>query len=570
MKSICFGYFIVYGDLPLPRILKILPLLFAVASLGILSFPVGATTLITFDEVVAGSTAFGFDGSGDGTDDVVFTTTDPSGFNTIGPGPNQSYIEEPGLEGTTLLRTDLKVNFVGGATEYLSFGFALNSAVANNSYAVEFEIYDDSDNLIARKSEIAEFTNTSFGVSSFPEGKIELTFSGVASYAKFNITSEFGRYIIDNFEGEFSASPDIVNEIKVFDNSPYDGKIKTRGLPGIEATFGYSFSGTEISAEFVVRDNKTLADAAATRGFDHFNFVQLVTEYPGGILSGCLEDVSFLDPPSGGCTIPNIKADDLPFYYDEGDDWVGTEFYIGDRFLKGVDRSINELVDVGVTFDDQPFSPYASAESPMSFVLFPVGVYPDGTYETLVTEALFWTSDNNFFSGNVSVLNASRSNPIDDGLEETILYGGFVSFNELSPEQLALLKSTGFINTATVEAIIDINPGTLNLKSKGNWITTYIELPEGYSVEDIDVNSVILSKIDSSFLESLLYTDGPSEIGDYDENNIADLMVKFDRQGVISLLETTGDVVLTISGELLDGTTFDGTKTIKVIDKGKK
>ena len=32
----------------------------------------------------------------------------------------------------------------------------------------------------------------------------------------------------------------------------------------------------------------------------------------------------------------------------------------------------------------------------------------------------------------------------------------------------------------------------MNLKSNGELITTYIELPEGYNVSDIDVNSVQL------------------------------------------------------------------------------
>lgn len=416
------------------------------AFLSIYPVAVGATS-ITFDDVVSGSTAFGFDVDGDGINDVVFTTADPSGFNTAGPGPNQSYIREPGLEGTTLLKTDLKANFVEGATESLSFGFALNSSVSDSDYAAVFKIYDEGDRLLASTTKVGVFTGTPLGMSSFPEGRVDLTFSGVASYAKFGFTSQFGRYIIDNFEGEFGVSPDPVREITVFDNSPYDGEIATRGLPGIDATFGYSFSGTEISAEFIVRGNKTLEEAAASRGFDHFNFMQIVTDFPGGVLSGCLGDVPFNDAPKGGCLVPYIEADNLPFYYDEGEEWVGTDFYLGDRALKGIDRNANKLVDVGITFADQPFSPYASSESPMSFVLFPVGVYADSSYETLVTEALYWTSTNGIFGGSTG--NTTRANPIDDGLEETVLTGRFAPFSELSSEQRALLTSTGFIDTTT-------------------------------------------------------------------------------------------------------------------------
>ena len=41
-------------------------------------------------------------------------------------------------------------------------------------------------------------------------------------------------------------------------------------------------------------------------------------------------------------------------------------------------------------------------------------------------------------------------------------------------------------------AEVDIDPDTLNLTSKGNWITSLIWLPEDYSVADIDPNSVFL------------------------------------------------------------------------------
>jgi hypothetical protein len=45
-------------------------------------------------------------------------------------------------------------------------------------------------------------------------------------------------------------------------------------------------------------------------------------------------------------------------------------------------------------------------------------------------------------------------------------------------------------------------------------------------------------------------------------------MVKFDTQELIPLLEV-GDAELTVSGELIDGPMFEGSDTIRVIDKGK-
>jgi len=117
--------------------------------------------------------------------------------------------------------------------------------------------------------------------------------------------------------------------------------------------------------------------------------------------------------------------------------------------------------------------------------------------------------------------------------------------------------------SAIVEAAIDIAPDTLNLKSKGKWITCYIELPEGYDVEDIDVGTIKLN--DQVPAES-----HPTEIGDNDDDGIVDLMVKFDRAAVQQILPAGDEVEITVTGELNDGTSFAGNDTIRVINKGGK
>ena len=107
-----------------------------------------------------------------------------------------------------------------------------------------------------------------------------------------------------------------------------------------------------------------------------------------------------------------------------------------------------------------------------------------------------------------------------------------------------------------IEADIDIDPDTLNLKSKGKWITCYIWLGEGYDVADIDPNSVWLEEVITA---DWMWLD--------EEEQVA--MGKFRRCDVQDILYI-GQVELTISGELTDGTRFEGTDTIKVIDKGNK
>ena len=54
------------------------------------------SAIITFDDVISGEVSYGFDGDGDLIDDVIFSTIDPLGFNTVGPGANMTYIAEPG------------------------------------------------------------------------------------------------------------------------------------------------------------------------------------------------------------------------------------------------------------------------------------------------------------------------------------------------------------------------------------------------------------------------------------------------------------------------------------------
>lgn len=114
-----------------------------------------------------------------------------------------------------------------------------------------------------------------------------------------------------------------------------------------------------------------------------------------------------------------------------------------------------------------------------------------------------------------------------------------------------------------IEASAHIEPNTLNLKSKGRWLTCYIELPEGYDVGEIDVSTIMLNEEVPAELQ-------PTEIGDYDGDEIADLMVRFDRSAVQSILEAGDEVEITVTGELTDATPFQGSDTIRVIDKGGK
>ncbi|MCK4736228.1 MAG: right-handed parallel beta-helix repeat-containing protein [Methanophagales archaeon] len=134
----------------------------------------------------------------------------------------------------------------------------------------------------------------------------------------------------------------------------------------------------------------------------------------------------------------------------------------------------------------------------------------------------------------------------DGVFEQTITADGELTYDEF------------MLQTATT---IDFDPDTLNLQRKGKWVTTYTALPEGYDVSAINVSTVMLN-------DRVQAETDPTEIGDYDEDGIPDLMVKFDRQAVIDTLPVGNAVNVTVTGKLYDGTSFEGNDVIRVIDQG--
>lgn len=111
-----------------------------------------------------------------------------------------------------------------------------------------------------------------------------------------------------------------------------------------------------------------------------------------------------------------------------------------------------------------------------------------------------------------------------------------------------------------IPALIDIEPDVLNLKSSGRWITCYIELPQGQYVGDIDVSSIRLN-------ECVPAEPWPYTVGNYDGDDLLDLMVKFNREVVGGLLDP-GEAEIRITGTV-DEEEFAGADTITVISPGR-
>ncbi|UCD92618.1 MAG: ThuA domain-containing protein [Methanobacteriota archaeon] len=119
-----------------------------------------------------------------------------------------------------------------------------------------------------------------------------------------------------------------------------------------------------------------------------------------------------------------------------------------------------------------------------------------------------------------------------------------------------------------IEADVDCDPDSLNLKSKGNWITCYIELPDGYDPKDIDASTILQNEALEPELDPKygFVKSEESYIVDHDNDGILERMVKFDRMEVEEILAVGKSVELVISGYLEDGTRFEGRDHIRVFE----
>lgn len=105
-----------------------------------------------------------------------------------------------------------------------------------------------------------------------------------------------------------------------------------------------------------------------------------------------------------------------------------------------------------------------------------------------------------------------------------------------------------------------MTPSTLNLNSNGQWITCHLRLPEGSNATGINLETIMLEGIIPA--DWMVFNE---------EEQIA--MIKFSRSAIQDFLieqGLLGDVELTVTGELLEGTAFKESDTIRIIDKGGK
>ncbi len=122
------------------------------------------------------------------------------------------------------------------------------------------------------------------------------------------------------------------------------------------------------------------------------------------------------------------------------------------------------------------------------------------------------------------------------------------------------METAGFtvhLPVQSITATINFDPDTLNLGSRGTWVTVYIELPLGYDAWSIIPSTVKLMDVIPAEVK-------PVSRGDCDHDGIRDLMVKFRRSAVEALLNPGERVLVRVTGTA-GAMAFEGVDIIRVI-----
>ncbi len=229
-------------------------------------------------------------------------------------------------------------------------------------------------------------------------------------------------------------------------------------------------NGATMGASFTPRCGISIDDAAGVGGFDHFNWLQVVTSdtdvafcksHPGGTgcvglqdQSGALPSTPYIDPPLGGWYYQTVSScapglfpvqDSLPWYLDEVYQPYQTTCgdRIGYRVGSPTERKSAEIDDFTLNFSDRP-----SGLATVDFLTCLAAITTQGSGLTLqgastdldssATDCFAWS-----YSGGVSSGPFWVRDYVGDPGSGTATFLGFVALDQIPPDQLALLESAG-------------------------------------------------------------------------------------------------------------------------------
>lgn len=154
----------------------------------------------------------------------------------------------------------------------------------------------------------------------------------------------------------------------------------------------------------------------------------------------------------------------------------------------------------------------------------------------------------------------------------TAIYTSSVISQDITPGVKLEHKISGTddiaIGSGILIADVNFDPATLNLENKGEFVTVYIELPQGFNVSQIDISSLKLNGLVSAETNSKYGFVKNPEIEDRNGNGLPELMVKFDRNEVKRILEPEENIKIVLTGRIFHNSNyldFEGQNIIRVI-----
>ena len=140
----------------------------------------------------------------------------------------------------------------------------------------------------------------------------------------------------------------------------------------------------------------------------------------------------------------------------------------------------------------------------------------------------------------------------------TILFGSIMI---LSGSGLAIFADASEEDIDIEDAEVSISPNPMNFISEGKFVTVHIEVPATYDIKDIKVKSIMM--------DGSLQPEEPKgktlKIGDHDNDDIPDIMLKFDRQAIIDHYGVCENKEVSFTGSI-DDLTFEGKTKITIFD----
>jgi hypothetical protein len=224
-----------------------------------------------------------------------------------------------------------------------------------------------------------------------------------------------------------------VDQFFVLEEQNASAQLLGRFVPACEPIINGSVdvfaNGPTISAQFTPRFGLSLDQAAGLCGYDHFNWHQVVTTDPyppAGLVA------PYTDPPNGGGVSFGGAADNLPFYWDEFPDNIGSGYNLEDN-----------ISDSTLFYSDTPAEPNLQLGEFLGFTTSLAGILADNTWDVLYVFS--WKSNFNGTVGGISrPRNIDQPDPGGTG-------GVYDVLTDLNPEQVsepvvALMTSQGAKN----------------------------------------------------------------------------------------------------------------------------